>query len=161
MDCEHCAKCPAVEKICRHPDGKGPEWCPTRTREVLWREALDDYRGPDVAEFARAASVQEGECYANRDERPYVMQPVKTRLEELIEFSRRMGYGRLGMAFCAGLANEAAVLAGILEKQGFEVVSVTCKVSGFRRRRSGSGRRRKFTSASSSRCATPSPRPGS
>ncbi len=34
------------------------------------------------------------------------------------------------MAFCGGLQNEAAVLAGILEKQGFEVVSVTCKVGG-------------------------------
>ena len=130
MDFENCAKCPAVEKICHLPDGKGPKWCPTKTREEVWREALGDYQDPDVAGFARAASVQEGECYANRDEKPYVMQPVKTRLEELIEFSRRMGYKRLGMAFCAGLMNEAAVLAGILETQGFEVVSVTCKVGG-------------------------------
>ena len=130
MNHDNCAKCPAVDKICRDPDGKGPEWCPTKTRDAIWREVLEAYHAPDVAEFARAASVQEGECYANRDERPYVMQPVKTRLEELIEFSRRMGFKRLGMAFCAGLMNEAAVLAGILEKQGFEVISVTCKVGG-------------------------------
>jgi uncharacterized metal-binding protein len=130
MDRENCAKCPAVEKICRHPDGIGPEWCPTKTRGTVWREALDAYHDPDVAEFTRAASVQEGECYANRDEKPYILQPVKTRLEELIEFSRRMGFKRLGMAFCAGLMNEAAVLAGILERQGFEVISVTCKVGG-------------------------------
>jgi uncharacterized metal-binding protein len=91
---------------------------------------MEDYRAPDVMAFARAASVQEAECYAGRDERPYVLNPVKPRLEELIEFSRRMGYRRLGMAFCAGLANEAAVLSGILEAQGFEVVSVICKVGG-------------------------------
>jgi len=130
MECESCVKCPAVERICRLPDGTGPEWCPTKTREDIWRPAIESYRDPAVREFARAASVQEGECYANRDEKPYVMQPAKTRLQELIEFSRRMGYKRLGMAFCGGLTNEAAILAGILEKQGFEVVSVTCKVGG-------------------------------
>lgn len=130
MSCENCAKCPAVEKICRKPDGTGPEWCPTRTRRGVVTDAIESYRDPAILEFARAASVQEGECYANRDERPYVMQPAKTRLQELIEFSRRMGYKRLGMAFCGGLSGEAAVLAGILEKQGFEVVSVTCKVGG-------------------------------
>jgi len=130
MDCENCAKCPAVEKICRVPAGKGPEWCPTKNREDVWRPAIESYRDPAVREFAHAASVQEGECYANREEKPYVMQPVKTRLQELIEFSRRMGYKRLGMAFCGGLSNEAAVLAEILQVQGFEVVSVTCKVGG-------------------------------
>ncbi len=130
MDCGNCAKCPVADKVCRRPDGKGPAWCPTKTLEDVWGPAIESYHDPSVREFARAASVQEGECYANRQERPYVMQPVKTRLQELIEFSRRMGYKRLGMAFCGGLSNEAAVLAGILEKQGFEVVSVTCKVGG-------------------------------
>lgn len=127
MDCENCAKCPAVEKICRIPGGKGPDWCPTKTREDVLRQTIECYRDPEIREFARVASVQEGECYANRTEKPYVMQPVKTRLQELIEFSRRMGYKRLGMAFCGGLSNEASVLADILQVQGFEVVSVTCK----------------------------------
>jgi uncharacterized metal-binding protein len=34
----------------------------------------------------------------------------------------------LGIAFCAGLHEEARTLAAILEAQGFEVVSVVCKV---------------------------------
>ena len=42
-----------------------------------------------------------------------------------------MGYKRLGLAFCGGLANEAAVLATrILKTHGLEVISVTCKVGG-------------------------------
>ena len=130
MEFENCAKCPAVEKICRVPEGKGPDWCPTKKREDVWKQAIECYRDPAVREFARVASVQEGECYANREETPYVPQPVKTRLQELIEFSRRMGYKRLGMAFCGGLSDEASVLADILQVQGFEVVSVTCKVGG-------------------------------
>lgn len=130
MECGNCAKCPAVEKICRVPEGKGPGWCPTKNGADLWRQTIECYRDPEVGEFARAASIQEGECYANREEQPYVMQPVKTRLQELIEFSRRMGYKRLGMAFCGGLSVEASVMADILQGQGFEVVSVTCKVGG-------------------------------
>lgn len=130
VDTCNCAGCAIPDRVCRVPDGKSPAWCPTTTQENIVAEAVRDYADPEVAEFARLASIQEGECYANRDERPYVMQPMKTRLQELIEFSRRMGYKRLGMAFCGGLANEAAVLARILKVHGFEVISVTCKVGG-------------------------------
>jgi uncharacterized metal-binding protein len=130
MESGNCAKCPAAEKICRGPEGKGPGWCPTKNLEEVWKPAVACYLDPEVREFARVASVQEGECYANREETPYVPQPVKTRLQELIEFSRRMGYRRIGMAFCGGLSEEASVLADILQAHGFEVVSVTCKVGG-------------------------------
>lgn len=51
------------------------------------------------------------------------------RLEEIMEFCRRMGYGKVGLAFCIGLEEEAKVVAGILEKE-FEVHSVCCKVGG-------------------------------
>lgn len=139
MDCDdgNCTKCTVIEKICRLENGKGPRWCPTRTAEDILSAALEEYGKPDVAEFARAASVQEAACYANRGIKPFVLEPVKTRLEELIEFSRRMGYRRLGMAFCAGLFNEAGILSGILEAQGFEVVAVTCKVGGVPKERIG------------------------
>ncbi|MCF8110184.1 MAG: DUF1847 domain-containing protein [Desulfobacteraceae bacterium] len=43
-------------------------------------------------------------------------------------FSQKCNYTKLGIAFCAGLANEAMMLTGILERKGFEVVSVRCKV---------------------------------
>jgi uncharacterized metal-binding protein len=55
------------------------------------------------------------------------MQPTKTRIQEIWEFARRMGYKRLGLAFCLGLVKEASVVQDILEAHGFEVVSVLCK----------------------------------
>jgi uncharacterized metal-binding protein len=58
------------------------------------------------------------------------MIPTKSRVEELIEFSQRMGYRKLGMAFCGGLTHEASILSEILEKSGFEVIAVSCKVGG-------------------------------
>lgn len=126
-----------VEKICRLQRGKGPTWCPTRKEKKALKEALEEYDDPDVKEFARMASVQEGSCYAYRDAKPFVMIPTKTRLEELIEFSQRMGYKRLGMAFCGGLTHEASILSEILEKNGFELVTVSCKVGGIAKERIG------------------------
>jgi uncharacterized metal-binding protein len=51
------------------------------------------------------------------------------RLEEIIEFSKQAGYKKLGLAFCIGLAEEAAAVAEIL-KLVFQVESVCCKVAG-------------------------------
>ena len=55
------------------------------------------------------------------------MQPSKTRIVEIYEFAQKMGYERLGLAFCMGLAKEAAVVNDILAGRGFEVISVLCK----------------------------------
>jgi len=133
----NCTKCAIVEKICRLEDGKGPKWCPTKTGEETLAFAMEDYEDPEVKEFARVASVQEGACYACRDAKPFVMIPTKSRVEELIEFSQRMGYKRLGMAFCGGLTHEASILSEILEKHGFEVVAVSCKVGGIPKEKIG------------------------
>lgn len=64
----------------------------------------------------------------DRGSRPYVLHPSKTRIQETAEFARKMGYRRLGVAFCAGLHDETRVLVDILQAQGFDVVSVVCKV---------------------------------
>ena len=44
-----------------------------------------------------------------------------------MEYTRRCGYRKLGLAFCAGLSKEAGILARILRSNGFEVVSACCK----------------------------------
>jgi uncharacterized metal-binding protein len=107
--------------------GKSSKGCPTFSRKRVLEEANKEYEAADVLEFARQASMQEAECYANRHERPYVMQPTKTRIVEICEFAKKMGYTRLGLAFCLGLAKEASVVEEILKTKGFEVISVLCK----------------------------------
>ena len=124
----NCSHCPIVEKICRSKNGKGPKGCPTKTEKKILASAMKEYRRAEIAEFARVASVQEGSCYAFRDAKPFMLIPTKSRIEELIEFSHRMKYRKLGLAFCAGLSYEASILSNILENHGFEVVSATCKV---------------------------------
>lgn len=124
-----CATCPneSPNKVCMHEKGSGHQGCPTLTRKELLATANQAYENPEIALFAHRASVQEASCYANRHERPYVMQPTKTRIAEICEFAHRMGYRRLGLVFCVGLSREAAIVEKILEKKGFEVVSVCCK----------------------------------
>jgi uncharacterized metal-binding protein len=46
---------------------------------------------------------------------------------EICEFAGKMGYKRLGLAFCIGLAKEAKTVEEIFKERGFEVVSVVCK----------------------------------
>lgn len=52
-----------------------------------------------------------------------------SRLEELIEFAKRMSYHKIGIAHCLGLISEAATLKHILD-QSFEVHAICCKFSG-------------------------------
>jgi uncharacterized metal-binding protein len=124
-----CAACDLEvnRRICYSAEGVGSKGCPTLTNEMVLEKALKEYEDPEILEFARQASIQEAECYANRHQRPYIMQPTKTRIQEIWEFARRMGYKRLGLAFCLGLVKEASVVQDILEAHGFEVVSVLCK----------------------------------
>ena len=134
-----CASCdqPSDKRICMQEDGKGSKGCPTLTRKDILDEADKEYDLAEIREFARNASIQEAECYSNRHQRPYTMQPTKTRITEVCEFATKMGYKRLGIAFCAGLVREAGVVEDILKSYGFEVVSALCKAGRVPKERIG------------------------
>lgn len=115
------------ERICITESGRGSKGCPTLTHQAVLDRANREYASEDIREFARQSSIQEAECYQNRHQRPYIRQPSKTRIVEICEFAKKMGYQRLGLAFCTGLTKEGAVVEEILKANGFDVVSVTCK----------------------------------
>lgn len=52
---------------------------------------------------------------------------VITRVEEIIEFSKRMGFHKIGIATCIGLIEESRIFAQILRKNGFEPYAALCK----------------------------------
>ena len=123
-----CADCTIETTICRSADGKGPVYCPTLNMTDVVAASLTEYSAPEIQRFAVNATIQEGECYVNRDkDNPHARYAVKPRIQETIEFSHKMGYKRLGMAFCGGLKHEAKIVSDILKEQGFEVASVMCK----------------------------------
>lgn len=124
-----CAICGVslIERACFAESGKGPDFCPTVHERDLLEQAKKEYEKPQVREFARLASIQEGECYLERDRKPFLPHCAKTRIQEVGEFARKIGAKKLGLAFCVGLAHEARLLQDILAAQGFEVASVSCK----------------------------------
>ncbi|MGC9444642.1 MAG: DUF1847 domain-containing protein [Candidatus Methanospirareceae archaeon] len=79
------------------------------------------------AEYASDSKVLTSLRVATQIESRFYMQ--KTRVEELILYAQGMGYEKLGVAFCIGLAQEAGTLCKILELD-FEVSSVCCKLCG-------------------------------
>ncbi len=80
-------------------------------------EVIERYEGQD-REFSALATAIESEGYMKL-----------TRLEETIIFARRMGFKRLGVAFCVGFSDEAGLLEDVL-KWEFDVYSVCCKIGG-------------------------------
>jgi uncharacterized metal-binding protein len=93
------------------------------------------YSGKDcteIAEEVNAAYKADPEVFkvlnvSTRIEARYYKQ--KTRIEELILFAKEMGYNKIGVAFCIGMQQEAALVTDVLS-QHFDVSSVCCKVCG-------------------------------
>lgn len=142
----HCSECGLgrADKACYAPPGRSPDFCPTVHCADVIERAVQCYEDPETLAFAKQASIQEAEGYADRDARPWVKKPCKTRLEETWEFARRMGYRRIGLAFCIGLSSEARRVAKLLREHGFEVVSVMCKVGAVNKERIGVQDRQKI-----------------
>jgi len=121
-----CAACQTP--VCNSPAWQeGPENCPVKIKSAVMKKATNKCLGPEFREFARQASKQEGSGYLKLPSAPNVNSPLKSRLEDTMELAQRMGYKKLGLAFCGGLRYEASLLLPILENRGFEVVSVCCK----------------------------------
>ena len=135
-----CAKCPRMLCFPDIPAGEEPDFsnpprfCPTINKRDIIEKATLEYDRDDVREFARLASLQEFECYERFTGGIRARLP---RIEETIQFALKNGYKRLGIAFCVGLATEAKTLTGILELNGFEVVSVCCKAGAIPKERIG------------------------
>lgn len=127
-----CTQCPT--RICENRGGKAadgppslekaPAFCPMKLMPEVYTAAQAEFLKPEVKEFARLASVQEFQCY---ERLPDGLRTRLPRIEETVQFARKNGYKRLGLAHCGGLFYEAKLLTGIFEKNGFEVVSVQCK----------------------------------
>ena len=109
-----CAQC-AIE-ACRWDNlNKSPKNCPMRDPE-FFQQVVTEYFKPENHDFFLTSTAVEFLGYCRWP-----------RLREVAEFSKRMGYTRLGLAFCVGLHKEASIVDRVLRKQGFEVVSVACK----------------------------------
>ena len=112
-----CAQC-SIHACYQQDHSKMPANCPMRQTDQM-QQAFAVYSQPAYHEFYVQSCIVEAEGYG---EWP--------RLRETIEFAKKLGYTRLGMAFCYGLRREAKIVDSLLRRHGFEVVSVICKAGG-------------------------------
>ena len=139
----NCARCPykISDRLCREENGKSPAFCPTHNMPELISQSLKEYSNTlEVREFARQASIQEADGYVNRDLGYENVRASKSRIEEIMEFSEKMNYKRLGLAFCIGLRKEAKIVEKIFSSRGFDVVSAVCKVGRIPKEQIGIGK---------------------
>lgn len=98
---------------------KKPSFCPMESEEAK-----------EIFELAKKLYVEDEEVRRlalNAARVEAVGYNKWTRIEETIEFAKRCGFKKIGVAFCIGLRREAKVLIEVLERHGFEVFSVACK----------------------------------
>jgi uncharacterized metal-binding protein len=110
MSCPECRSTTCTE----NSEGPFPHDCPTRLLDsgsVLGASG----ESPDAELAVHAARVEAG-GYGRL-----------TRIEEIMDFARRSGCSRLGLAHCIGLQQEAAVVRRVFLANGFEVEAVACK----------------------------------
>lgn len=119
-----CANC-AIHACSEENPQKLPKNCPMQ-REELMDTAFQTYSLPKNREFYITASELEALGYCQWP-----------RVKETIQLCQRMGYTRVGLAFCRGLRKEAKVVDELLRRAGLEVVSVICKTGGIDKERCG------------------------
>jgi uncharacterized metal-binding protein len=113
-----CADCPPTVRACIRDEAevRGPGFCPAKVDPATQAQARELYADPGDRRLAQVAARVEAEGYCQW-----------TRVQEIVEFARRMGWHKIGIATCVGLLDLAEVLAGILRSHGLEVISVCCK----------------------------------
>lgn len=105
---------------CKYKDRTYPDFCPTThldPDDLVW--AVERYEEERNHEVMVASAEVEYEGYGRL-----------TRVEEILQFARKIGARKIGIANCIGLISEVRMFARILRANGFEVYSVICKVAG-------------------------------
>ena len=105
---------------CKFKTRTSPEFCLTTNlspEDSAW--ALEHYEEGRNKEIMIASAEVEYEGYCQW-----------TRVQEIMEFARKIGARKIGIANCIGLINEARIFAKILRANGFEPYAVICKVAG-------------------------------
>ncbi|MEZ3487790.1 MAG: DUF1847 domain-containing protein [Lachnospiraceae bacterium] len=104
-------------KNCDKMDKTYPEFCLTTHMDPeVYKEAMDCYKEEGNHKVMVAAAEVEYEHYCQY-----------TRVEEIMEFAKKIGAKKIGIATCVGLLKESRTLASIFRSHGFTVCGIACK----------------------------------
>ena len=111
-----CVDCAVIN--CDVQNRTYPKFCLTteNSDEEVLKQSLELYNEEENHKVMIHSANVEAEYYG-----------ILTRVEETIQFAKRIGAKKIGIATCVGLISESRTLASILRKKGFEVFGVACK----------------------------------
>ncbi len=113
-----CATCRAVACMAAPGSKPIPKACPMPAEPDLLDEVRARYQEDEgLRRMAVESARTEAAGYGR-----------STRVEEIMDFARRMGWSHLGIAHCVGLMQEAKAARDIFRAGGFEVSTACCKV---------------------------------
>ena len=123
-DCPSCG----VRACCAEPGEKQPPgFCPMPVEGEVLAEVERRYlEDEEVRQLAVESARTEADGYCRR-----------TRIEEIVDFARRLGVRKLGIAHCVGMMSEARAARDIFQSHGFEVCAVCCKVGSISKEKLG------------------------
>jgi len=111
--CVHCGV-----KACAEQDSTPPVFCPMANEPAIMAESRRAVtEDPVLRRLAVESARTEAAGYGKA-----------TRVEEVMDFARRMGWTRLGIAHCIGLMREAKAAYEIFVSNGFQVYTACCKM---------------------------------
>jgi len=130
-----CALC-SVRACSAVPGSKHPpKFCVMLDEPELLRQVEKEYLEHDELRNLAVASAQtEASGYMRR-----------TRIEDIMDFARRIGAQKIGIAHCEGLMNEAREAMEIFAANGFDVHTVCCKVGSIAKEKVGLADKDKVT----------------
>jgi len=113
MSCVDCGN-----PLCNSDRTDYTEFCETANLDdEFLKAAVEEYsKDPENLKIMQAAAAVEFGGYCKL-----------TRVQEICEFAKQMGYKKIGIATCVGLLKETRTLAKILRSHGFEVYGIGCK----------------------------------
>jgi len=121
-----CAIC-NVRACCAEPGLKEPPpFCPIPFETELLQEVEQIYFEKEVQKLAVESARTESAGYCQA-----------TRIEEIMDFARRIGAEKLGIAHCVGLMREARLAREIFMAGGFETYTACCKVGSIPKEKIG------------------------
>jgi uncharacterized metal-binding protein len=119
-----CPKCRVL--ACGSGQAATPVFCPNANETELLAGTEQSYlEDPLLRQMAVESARTEAMGYQ------------MTRVEEIMDFARRMGWTRLGIAHCLGLLKEARIAQEIFTANQFEVFASGCKVGSISKEKLG------------------------
>jgi uncharacterized metal-binding protein len=110
MDCTSC-----IKKECRNNND-------CQRHDLVKEDILQEYHKKDVQQIIRNAGLLVDNGRAG----------MLSRLAEIIDFIKNMGYRKVGLAYCYGMEKEAQSVAAHLKEKDINLINVACTIGSFK-----------------------------